>query len=103
MNGTIGNGETEAGATGLALSGATNAIKRFEDLREFSGRNTRALVGYVNNREILSRSVMQLQADFHSRRLARVPNPVTNDLFDCASQQSLQTLNQTGTRSRKNP
>src|ERR1700687_137474 len=102
MNGSTSDGETEPCAASLALSGATHAIKGFEDLREFSRGNSWSLVGYVNDREILSCSVIQLQADFHSRRLARVPSGVTNDIFKRASQQSVRTVNQAGIRICKN-
>src|ERR1700730_3626811 len=102
MNDTIGDGETEPGAAGLPFSGATHAIKRFEDLREYRRGNPWSLVGYANDREILSCSVIQLQADFHSRRLARVPNGVTNDIFNRASQQGVRTVHQAGIRIGKN-
>src|SRR5258707_3466361 len=102
MNGTIGDGETEPSAASLAFSGATHAIKRFEHLREFGRGNPWSLVDYVNNRQILSCSVIELQADFHARRLARVPNGVTNNIFNRASQQRTRTVNQAGIRVRKN-
>src|ERR1700730_7730262 len=102
MKGTVGDGEAEPGAAGLPFSGATHAIKGFEDLREFCSGNPWALVGHVDDGEILSDSVVQLQADFHSRRHSRVPYGVTDDIFNCASQQSLRTVNQARVRMRKN-
>src|ERR1700688_3953200 len=95
MNGTIGDGETEPGTAGLAFPGATHAIKRFEDLRQFSRRNPWTLVDYVNDREILFCSVVQLQADFYRRPLLRIPSRVTDDILNRAAQQSHRTDNQT--------
>src|ERR1700694_2640041 len=102
MNGTISDRETEPCASSLGLSCAPDALKRFEDLREFSRGNSWALVGYVNASQILSYSVIQRQADFHSRRLARIPNGVANDIFNRASQQRVRTVNQAGIRICKN-
>jgi hypothetical protein len=39
MNGTIGDGEPEPDASGLAISSATHAIKGFEDFRELCKGN----------------------------------------------------------------